>query len=423
MKPASCHALYGSMPILTLFLFLSCAVPSFSAESHPVAADIAMELLHRGEYDKALEILREDFTLFPYDEQVRKRLVDAWTLVGKHRLELNDYDGAASCFASALELQPGRADLMTTQAIALYGAKHYDQASILLDQALQAGGSSAAALFYLGRIRYDTGDLAGALDAWERALVLEPGNEAVRAMADKARRESAVESSMAREHRSMFVISYDEGKMSDLADKVLETLDAAYARIGSDLDYYPSSPVPVILYTRKDYRDVTSGPEWSGGMYDGKIRLPLGGAREISPQLRGVLFHEYTHVVVREMTKGNCPTWLNEGLAMAEEQRESSPLALKAGKGEPLHISVLTGSFLSLTSHDAARAYRQSFVMADHLISGYGWHKVREILANLGTGLEMDRAVSTAFSDYGLDYSAVMQELLGAITREREKSE
>jgi tetratricopeptide (TPR) repeat protein len=423
MKSAACHLLPRSLLTLSLFFFLSFAIPASSADNHPAPADTAFELLHQGEYDKAIAILQEDFTLFPYDERIRKRLADAWMEVGSHRLEHKAYDEAAAGFARALELYPDRPDLMTFQGIALYGGKRYDQAAVLLDQALQSGGSNPLAWFYLGRVHYDSGDLPGALEAWDRALALDPANGAIRAMMEKARRESVVESGMTREHRSMFVVSYDEGKMSDLADKVLETLDTAYAQVGSDLDFYPSVPVPVILYTRKDYRNITSGPEWSGGMYDGKVRLPIGGARELSPPLRGVLLHEYTHVVVREMTKGNCPTWLNEGLAMVEEHRESSPMTLKAGKGEPLDISVLSGSFLSLGGRDAALAYRQSSIMADYLVSEYGWHKVREILVNLGTGMGIDRAVSSAFSDYGLDYPAIMQKLLDKIVTEQERSD
>ena len=96
---------------------------------------------------------------------------------------------------------------------------------------------------------------------------------------------------------------------------MLKALERAYNRVGTDLSYYPSVRVPVILYTKKDYRSLTASPEWSGGLYDGKIRLPIGGAAHMTPMLRGVLFHEYTHVVVRELTKGNCPSWLNEGLA------------------------------------------------------------------------------------------------------------
>src|SRR6185369_13180713 len=119
-------------------------------------------------------------------------------------------------------------------------------------------------------------------------LILEPENKAVIESAAKARREAAVESRMNKGYSSMFVISHDEGTKSDLADAVLDVLETAYNRVGSDLAYYPVTRVPVILYTKKDYRVVTAGPEWSGGLYDGKVRLPIGGARELTPVLRGV---------------------------------------------------------------------------------------------------------------------------------------
>ena len=151
-------------------------------------------------------------------------------------------------------------------------------------------GRRLSFFFFWGDLNTIPATWLEALDAWDKALALDPGNKLIIEMADKARREATVESGMGKDFRSMFVISYDEGTMSDLADDVLKALESAYNRVGSDFSHYPSVRIPVILYTRKDYRNVTAGPEWSGGMYDGKVRLPIGGTREITPMLRGVLF-------------------------------------------------------------------------------------------------------------------------------------
>ena len=273
-------------------------------------------------------------------------------------------------------------------------------------------------LFFLGRVYYDTGNLDGALEAWRKGLALDPANTELRALIEKTGKEATVEARMGKETSARFTISYDAAKEMRLADEVLDVLDTAYNRIGADFDHYPDARIPVILYTRQEFHATTSGPDWSGGIYDGKIRLPIGGIREITPPLRAVLFHEYTHVVVRELSKGRCPTWLNEGLAVIEESREYAPHAMNAGLGEPLPLASLEGSFLSLGNRDAARAYRQSHAMVEYLVSVYGWHKVREILVNLGKGLNIDAAVSSAFADYGLDYRALIQELQGHMQKE-----
>ena len=130
---------------------------------------------------------------------------------------------------------------------------------------------------------------------------------------------------MGKETSSRFTISYDTSSESRLADEILDVLESAYNRVGADFEHYPETRTPVILYTRQQYRETATAPDWSGGVYDGKIRLPVGGVKKINPRIRGILFHEYTHVVVRELTRGNCPTWLNEGLAVLEERKEFSP--------------------------------------------------------------------------------------------------
>ncbi len=407
------HRVTVSILLLFLFLFAVSLPPASVGESHTLN-DQVLELMRLGEYEKALEQLQKASSLFPYDESIRKNLAAAHAAVGGRQLERKSFDEAAENFYNARRLVPDNQEYGILRGIALYSGKRYDEAAIELEQARQNSGDNVPLLFYLGRVYYDTGDLARALDMWDKALALEPGSKAVSEMAAKARRESAVESRMEKGYSSMFVISYDEGTKPDLADAVLDVLETAYNRVGSDLSHYPVTRIPVILYTRKDFRSVTEGPAWSGGLYDGKVRLPVGGASEITPVLRGVLFHEYTHVVVGELTKGNCPVWLNEGLAEVEGRKEyDSPTAKldeAAKTGRFLSFTAMEKSLSSLNTSDAALAYQQSYSMVSFMIGAYGLHKVREILINLAGGMGIGTAVATALADYGLDYAGVVHE-------------
>jgi tetratricopeptide (TPR) repeat protein len=334
--------------------------------------------------------------------------------VGKRELALKEFDAAAENFDNARNLNPDNQKYGLLRGVALYLGKHYDAAAIELEQSRQNGGDNVPLLFYLGRVYYDNGDLEKALVAWDAALAIEPGNKPIRNMAEKARRESAVESRMGKGYRSMFVISYDEGTRSDLAEAVLNALEGACNRVGYDLSYYPATRVPVILYDKKDYRSVIAGPEWSGGLCDSKVRLPIGGAKDISFVLRGVLTHEYTHVVVGELAKGNCPTWLNEGLSEVEGRKEYNPAmpehASAAKTGSLFSFTAPEKSFSSLDAKDAILAYQQSYSMVSFMISAYGWQKVNETLVNLGTGMRFESAITRAFADFDLDFAAIVKE-------------
>jgi len=401
---------------IVLLLSLLLAVPEFRAlcADPPIAEDTVIELSQQGEHEKALDELQKAFSLFPYNESIRNKLTAAYGAMGKRQLKRMQFDEAAENFENARKLSPDNQEYGILKGIALYAGKKYDAAAVALEQARRNGGDNLPILLYLGRVYYDTGDLQKAIEAWDRALTIEPGNKPISDMATKARRELAVESRMEKGYSSMFVISYDEGTQSELADAVLDAMEAAYNRVGYDFSYYPETHIPVILYTRKDYRSVTAGPEWSGGLYDGKVRLPIGGAHEITPMLRGVLFHEYTHVVVGELTKGNCPTWLNEGLAEVEGRKEFSPpvaeLETAAKTGDFIPFKALEKSLSTLETKKIALAYQQSYSLVSFMISSYGMHKVRDILVNLGAGMGSEAAIAGAFADYRLDFDGILQE-------------
>ncbi|HTY20321.1 MAG TPA: peptidase MA family metallohydrolase [Geobacteraceae bacterium] len=398
---------------LVLIQFCIPLTPTVAGDASPPDKAVA-GLEQSGAQEKALEELKNRFGLFPYDESTRKKLIKAYAAMGEKQLKSKLFDEAAESFENARKLSPENQDYGVLKGIALYGGKHYDAAIVELEQARRNGGDTLPILLYLGRTYYDTGELAKAVEVWDMALALEPGNKPIRDMTDKARREMSIESHMDRDYGSKFVISYDEGTRSDLADAVLDALEGAYNRVGYDLSHYPDSNIPVILYTKKDYRSVTSGPEWSGGLYDGKVRLPIGGTREITPLLRGVLSHEYTHVVVGELTKGNCPVWLNEGLAEFEGRKEfDTPLndlehAVKTVALIP--FKTLEKSIASLDSGKAALAYQQSYSLVSFMISTYGMYKVRDILINLGKGMGSEEAIAVAFADYRLDLEGILQE-------------
>ena len=384
--------------------------------------EYAISLLEKGEHDKALELLQKAFSLSPYDPVLKRNLAEAYTFVGQRQLRDKDFEAAAASFDRARELFPDDPRYYAMRGIALYYCKYADAAKNELERARGLGGDSPDILYYLAKIDYDNDNLLPALEFLDKAIKLKADFIAAREMAEKIRRELSVEKTMDKGFSSRFVISYDAEMKSHLAADILDALEDAYSTVGRDLSLFPTGRIPVILYTRKDYRTVTAGPDWSGGLYDGKIRLPVGGAEVLSQQLKGVLFHEYTHVVVQEITHGNCPTWLNEGLAELEGRKifnhPLAELARTAKSGNYLDFSRLEGGFTALDSKGAALAYQQSYSFVNYMVSAYGWPKVTELLLQLGTGMKTADAMKKVMGDYGLDYDGVIAEWRGAMKKE-----
>jgi tetratricopeptide (TPR) repeat protein len=258
------------LPIITLLLLLS-PLPLFANEPYSLN-DYALSLLEKGEYDKALEQLQKAFSMYPYDEVLKKNLAEAYTMVGGRQMRNNNYEAAAASFDRARELFPDIPRFYVMRGIALYYSKYVDAARNELERARGIGGDAPDILYYLAKIEYDNGNLQPALDLLEKAVQLKADFTAATEMAEKVRRELSVEKNVDRGYSSRFVITYDADMKSHLAGDILSALEDAYSTVGRDLSLFPTGRISVILYTKKDYRTVTAGPDWSGGLYDGKIR-------------------------------------------------------------------------------------------------------------------------------------------------------
>ncbi|HWI41780.1 MAG TPA: hypothetical protein VNX25_09865 [Verrucomicrobiae bacterium] len=365
----------------------------------------------------SLPALREQQALHGLDLSLRKRLADALVARGRELMEGAQYEEAASVLGEAVELYPEAAPLHFMRGNALYLLKKYDAARWELDAARRVGGNSFHLLYLLGLTFYEEGELAEAVSLWEQGLALqgaEPERENARTRLEKAKGELALQQRMRRGESGRFTLSYDSHAVPQLAGEVLDALEDAYVSVGYDLMHYPEAKVPVILYTAEDYRAVTRSPDWSGGIYDGKIRIPLKGARELDAQLRAVLRHEFVHVVVAELTHGRCPTWLNEGLAEIEGRKAFDPASHGAGVRLRLEgllpMQELSSGFTGMQGKRAATAYEQSHSMASFLVASRGWGPVRELLGLLGEGASFEDAFRRAYEPYGIDFPSFLGE-------------
>ena len=136
----------------------------------------------------------------------------------------------------------------------------------------------------------------------------------------------------------------------------------------------PSERVPVVLYPSEDFHDVTQTPSWTSGVYDGRIKLPVGGIADgDSAVLERTLRHEYGHVLVHQLTHGRCPVWLNEGVAIwCRGGARRRARGLGACRRSPARCSSrsrdLEGSFTRLPADRVHVAYAQSYLAVRALV-------------------------------------------------------
>lgn len=419
------------MLLLTKYIcsvFIIILLTLVKANAEPIDNDPVMrsgygrELLMRGEYEKGIEQLREAYLLFPLNPTFKRNLAEGYAAYGHDQYKQKRYEQADENYIKALELYPEEYGYALLRGICNYHLKKYDVARYELEKAKTVKPDSTEILYFLGLVQFDSDNRQEAIELWEQALKLSPGRKEIIELLAKSKRENAVESAMDRGHSSRFNLTYDPEVNIEFALEVLEVLESAANLVGAELGMFPEARVPVGIYKRADYKTVTDSPDWSGGFYDGTIRLPYGSLTEITPAMKGVLYHEYAHVVVFELTRGNCPLWLNEGIAemfgRMQYNRSLPEFGRAVRSGKLIDFKKLEANFSGFSAPIAALAYQQSYALVNFIVTKYGWYKVNEILSSLGKGASFDESISNALKDYNLNYESLVKEWQVSVEKE-----
>jgi tetratricopeptide (TPR) repeat protein len=291
---------------------------------------------------------------------------------GLAAIKSGDGERAASIFRQALEFHPSEGLLHFGAGIASHVLGREDDALRSLKRALELSPRLTDAAKLLGEIQYSAGDVDDAIRSYEQAVAQRPGDLEMRERLDVWRKESSVHRGLTQRNDGRFSIVFEGRTDSELADRAVASLDAAYWRIGRAIGAYPSNPITVTLYTEQQFRDLTRAPEWSSGIFDGRIRIPVKGARQNLRQFDRVLAHELTHAMVTSLAPRGVPAWLHEGLASYFEPQDTASAVKVLSVTGPVPVGALLESFSRLNEREATAAYAESLLLAEVLMRRAG---------------------------------------------------
>ena len=182
-----------------------------------------------------------------------------------------------------------------------------------------------------------------------------------------------------------------------LAGAMIDYLEDQFWFVTETYRHTPAQPITVQLFPLKEFREVTRAPDWAGGLYDGKIRLPLGGLSRLTTDAKRVLLHELTHAVVHSKSRGTAPRWLQEGLAQTAEGRILSRADRQSIVRQLERVDDDRWSTIGFP-------YPIALSLTDYLSSRNGFDGLVRLVDLLGRGVDQDEALRRV---YGQDYAQI----------------
>jgi len=383
-------------------------------ETPPWAAfnEKGVALFNQGRYEEALGLFKQAFSLQPEEPTLRKNVAQAHAQLGWEAIRRNAFADAEPHFKASIEQFDREATFYFGAAIAFHRRQKEREALRMLEIGIGLDSEQAVAHKLLGEIYEGRNEFEKAIEAWERSARLDPHDAALAARLDRIKREHQIFSRFQQAGTPHFKLLFEGREEKDRARTVIQLLEEAYREIGKTFSYYPARTIMAVLYTDQQFRDVTQSPAWTKALFDGKIHLPIGGPIENEALLKKVVYHEYTHALVHQLSRGKTPTWLNEGLALYFEEggaldrgRLPSPL---------LPLDRLHGSFMMYDEPTARRAYAQSRSATAHLIDRYGFFRIKLLLEELADNTEFSKAFEQVFLIPYTNFQTEWQKRMGS---------
>jgi tetratricopeptide (TPR) repeat protein len=375
-------------------IFAQDSGPASQPSDHLALNSEALRLVEAKRFDEALAMIERARKLAPNEEVIVTNVARILTRRAQARFEGGDSDAAEADLVAALEAAPKEVISRVQLALILRSRGDLDRARKQVQRALVDEPSCAAAFEELARISYEEEDLIGAGEALETALKLDPSRKAaLQSFREKLEKEAKIESAWYRAERGAFVVKYDDQRFKDVGETVLGYLDAAEARARATFGQVPSRRVTLVLYGQQDFTATTGAHGWAGGLFDGKIRLPVRNFAENRESIRRTIAHEYTHLVVRELNR-KCPLWLNEGLAQLAEEKPLQPARdLLRSQKEPRSVKTMPASWMGIQdARLVSELYAQALLFTSHVVAAIGYQGIKDVLLKCNGGVTFESA-------------------------------
>lgn len=198
-----------------------------------------------------------------------------------------------------------------------------------------------------------------------------------------------------------FTIRYnsDDHEAAELTANISEKY---YEEVCKMYGYEPKDKVNIVIYddkktllknTRLNKSTSPIGIYYSGVINVLSPKLWIDDKNDLSKiyEINGPVVHEFAHLIIDEMTNGNYPMWLTEGMALYTEYKTTGfEWSNDNLSHEEVSIEDLDTRFDEI---DQSTAYRKSFEVVRSISETWGFNKLKLILDTLGKGSSINGSV------------------------------
>ena len=208
-----------------------------------------------------------------------------------------------------------------------------------------------------------------------------------------------------------YKIKYMTEDKADVA-LVANAAENAYTSVSGTMGKEPGKQTTIVIYPDSkslaasfgwDKNEKALGVYWGGTI---GVLSPSAWLSGVGQQDRfikeGPMVHEFTHLMVDEMTKGNYNRWWTEGIAQYMEKKITGfEFANPFAGNREVYYYTLDNLEKNFDTLDQSVAYWESLKAVEFIANHYGEDKIYAILHNLSDGDSMTKATEKAL---GTDY-------------------
>ena len=223
-----------------------------------------------------------------------------------------------------------------------------------------------------------------ALEYWRTSLFMRPDTN-LEALSAKVEREVKADKSSERLVGLRVLLRYDRELMPlEDARQMAGILDGEVSRVSEYVGCPAAERLVAIVQSREAYFQTTQAAEWSGGQYNGRIRIPYDPSLTL-PEMHRLFSHEVVHACLANL--GSWPPWLQEGMAqkfsgdkLRPEMREK--IRQMAERHALPKLEEFRRDWSGLSSENASIAYGVALAAADLFFEHYSNTGLLNVLRN-----------------------------------------